>query len=299
MHDVMPDDATTLAARHASRSLLAHGIRNATLLAVACLPTACSSVPGFDDPEITIEPRMYLVRHEGKARMQSVTGGQIINNAAMDTSRLGQFERDESYGGVMAVGDGFSGLEASFNKFEIDDSKEAVLTTDFGALQGGDVVNSDMEYDEYRLAYVAEIYQHAFEIGEEEEILWQLGAGGAMAHRAGDFNVREIGGEMASQEIDFRDDGTPYLQLRTRASWRNFSAQLDWAFNPDLHWGGDFEGQMHDIEVLLRYQLEAQNLSVVAGYRWSDLPFSGQDEGLRYDADFRVEGYVLGVKFGF
>ena len=264
----------------------------------ALVPGGCSWLPGLADPELRIGPRMYLYRHEGEARMQSVGQTAPENNPAMDVSRFGQLRRDEDYGGVLSLGDGFSGVEAQVQLVEIDDSKTGTLTTNFGAVPAGTEVNSNLEYDEYRLGYLAELYGYELEADEDDSILLQVGAGGELVHRNGDFEIFDplgVPGQRAEQRIRFRSDVTPYLRARGRATWREFSVQADWAFNPDVHFGGEFDGVMNDVEVVVRYLIETQDISLLAGYRWSQLPMSGVEGDLRFDADFWVEGYVLGI----
>ncbi|MBK8974566.1 MAG: hypothetical protein IPM29_01435 [Planctomycetes bacterium] len=269
---------------------------SAALLLALSLAQGCSWLPGLEDPEVVLSPRMYLYQHEGSARMQSFDSGGVVNNAAMDVSLFGQQRRDEDYGGVISIGNGFSGVELFYQRAKIDDSKHGVLTSNFGALTAGTEVNSELDYQEYRIGYVAEVFGHEFPVDDDDDVLIQLGVGGAIDHRTGDFIAYDVANPTSYQVIDFKDDGTPYLWLRGRATWRNVSFQADWSFNPDVDFGGDFEGHRHDLELLGRYTLEAQDVAFLLGYRWSDLPASASEQGLRYDTSFAVEGYVIGLE---
>lgn len=263
------------------------------------LSAACSSIPGLQDPTIQLSPRYYLYKLRGDARMQSVSGGSIVENGSMSISQLGQSKRDDDYGGVLSIGDGFSGIEAEYQRVDMDDTSTGVLTADYGFIPTGTIVSSAFKMDEYRLTYTAELLDHEFEIGEDEFLRVRAGPSAAIAHREGTFSVFEDGNSVLNQGLKFKDDGVPYIGLRGRVEWREFSAQIDWDYNPDITFGGDFEGELHDIEILARYEFEAQDISVLAGYRWSDIQTSGPSGDLRYDMDFKLEGYVLGIEFRF
>ena len=277
-----------------SRSLLA-GLALALLL----VAPSCASLPGMQDSSVTLSPRYYRYELRGKARMQSVSGGSIVENAPVSASQLGQNHHDDDIGAVLAIGDGFSGFDLEYQKIEIEDTSAGVLTSDFGRLPSGTIVNSEFAMDEYRVGYVAELFDHEFELSDDDYLRIRIGPGLTVAHREGKLKVISELDPIQNENLKFGDDGVPYLGLRARAEWRSASLQIDWDYNPDLTFGGDFDGELHDVEVLGRYGLESQVVTFLAGYRWSDLQMTSTAVGLRYDTDFRMEGWVLGVEFRF
>jgi hypothetical protein len=269
-------------------------------VAAAALPTGgCTSVPGLQDPQVTLSPRYYMYKLGGSARMQSVVDGRIVENAPMGVSTLGLSRRDDDYGGVLAIGDGFAGLEAEYQNIDMDDTGSGVLTSDYGSLPTGTASSSRFRMDEYRLTYVAPLVDHELELDDDNYLRLRFGAGAAIVHREGSFDTEEYANAGNNQGFDFGDAGLPYLSVRGRVEWRDVSLQVDWDYNPDISFGGDFEGHLHDIEILGRYTFDAQDITILAGYRWSDLKLSGNSGELRYDADFQLDGYLVGLEFTF
>lgn len=273
-----------------------------TALALALLAwssTGCSSLPGLQDPEITLSPRFYLYDLTGDARMQSFAPSGVAENAAVSTSQLGQNRRGDDVGGVLAIGDGFSGIEFEYQRIELEDTSTGVLSADFGAVPPATTVSSTFTMDELRLSYTVQLLDHEFDLGEEQYLRVRLGPSATLVHREGGLFVFEDGNSALNQDADFSDDGVPYVGLRGRVDWNDVALQVDWDYNPDLTFGGDFDGELHDLEVLARYEFDAQDISVLAGYRWSDLRTSGSAGDLRYDMDFQLEGWVLALEFTF
>ena len=271
-------------------------------LALACAAlflTACTSVPGLTDPEVTLSPRYYLYKPKGSARTQSIDNGRVVENAKQDLETLGMSRRDDDYGGVLAVGNGFEGIEIEYQKVDLDDTTTGVLTSDYGTLPTGMEVSSEFVMDEMRLSYVAGFLDREYDLDDDNYVRVRVGAGGSLVHREGRFKVFEANSGPASQSFKFSDGGVAYLSLRARADWREFSAQIDWDYSPDLAFGGDFDGNVSDLEVLFRYAFEAQDIDLLAGYRWSELQMTGRASGLRYDAAFDLAGYLLGLEFRF
>ncbi|MGA0058664.1 MAG: hypothetical protein ACO3RU_03660 [Planctomycetota bacterium] len=273
--------------------------RSLALACAAVFASACTSVPGLTDPEVTLSPRYYLYKPKGSARMQSSNGGRISENSKQDLETLGMSRRDDDYGGVVAIGNGFEGIEIEYQKVDLDDTTTGVLSSEYGSLPTGMAVSSEFMMDEMRLSYVAGILDRELDVDDDNWVRFRLGAGGTLVHREGRFKVLEANGGPASQSFKFSDGGVAYLSLRARADWREFSAQIDWDYSPDLAFGGDFEGNVSDLEFLIRYAFEAQDIDLLAGYRWSELQMTGRASELRYDAAFDLNGFVLGLEFRF
>ena len=254
----------------------------------------CASWPGLDNPQISLAPYLALYTLEGQARMQSAAGGAIVNNAAMPIATLGLRERDDDWGGTLAIGDGFSGFELSYLRLDMDDTETGTLTADFGAVPAGTVVNATAKMDEFRFGYVAQ----AFLWENDQGLYAKLGGGLTLVHRELDFVVQQEDGP-ARQAIRAKDVGLPYLKGRLDVGYRQFGIDVDYAWNPDLELGGDFSGTLQDLEVVAHFTLEDQDLTLYAGYRRSDLPASSREGPFRYDADFELEGFFLGIRFSF
>ncbi len=270
-------------------------IRATTTILAGLIASACSSLPGLDFPELTVKPQYYLAKLRGKTRMQSAPAGQPLqNNAAMDLKTVGMRKRDDDYGGLLAYGDGFSGLEFSYARFEIDTSDRGRTTADWGVIPAGSIVESKFDIEEFKLSYIGQVWEHE----TENETRLQFGLGGTLAHREGKFVLKEDGGGL-SQIARFQDDGIPYAAARLRGSAQGFALTMDYAWT-NLTFGGDFDGQMQDYALTGSYTLEDQDITFFAGFRWLELPTSGTGEGgFAYDNDYRLEGWVLGAELRF
>lgn len=232
---------------------------------------------------------MYRLR--GNAKMQS-TGP--VDNARMPLTDLGVGERDDDVGGLISVGDGFSGFEFGFYKLTMKDSTPARLTSDFGALQVGDEVVTGVEMDEYRARYIAKV----FEQNVQKRLKVTFGLGGAIAHREFEMFPKEVG-TGAGQIVTARDYGMPYVVARLRGTVGPVSLNLDWAYNDGVDFGGDFDGRMQDVELTGRYEFALQEVAVFAGYRFSEFPASGHEAELGYELDLRLDGWFIGGQMRF
>ncbi len=126
----------------------------------------------------------------------------------------------------------------------------------------------------------------------------RLGIGAAITHREGEFEVFRVtpqGNSGDQQKFDFKDDGLPYGTARARIDYMNLGLQVDYAINPDLTFGSDFDGNMQDLEVTLSYNFIDQGIALTAGWRRSEIPAEGREGSLAFDTDFRLEGFVLGL----
>ena len=274
-------------------------MRSIAALCVSLLLPACTFMPGLDSPKFTLSPRIHLDVHRGEARMQSLQGAMVVDNAPQTMDQLGQNGRDEDWAIVATAGDGFSGLELEYRHIAIEDTSTGILGANYGSVPVGTEVSADLRLDSWRLAYFGEVLGHRFETSNGQEIDVKLAAGVALAHRDGDFEVSEDGNTGVLETVHFSDDGVPYLGLRGRVEWNQLSFDIDWLYSPDISFGGDFTGNLKDFAVIGRYHLEAQDVTLLAGFRWMDVDASGDESGLRYDTDFAVEGFVLGVEFDF
>ena len=255
----------------------------------------CSSAPGLEDPTLALKPMVFFYENIGKTRMQSPSGGGVQDNAAMDLDLFGMSERDTNVGGYLTYGDGFSGLEFFYQNVELGSTRRGTLTAAWGAIPLGTEVHSRFDMDEFKLSYRGQI----FEYETEKEIRFRLALGASIVQRSGGFDAFETDAGTAFQNTNFEDDGAVYGAGRARIEYAGAALDADYALSPNLNFGGDFDGTMWDLEITGSYTLEGQDMTFLAGYRWSELPISGVQEGLLFEHDFRLQGYFLGLQFAF
>lgn len=258
---------------------------------------SCSSVPGFGEPRVTLLPVVALLDVEGKTSMQSPAGPTVVNNGSVDLRDLGVGDRSSETGGALRMGDGFSGLDVLFLNIDNSSSRSGTLAENWGNLLSGDQVNTQVEGNEFRLRYIAQMFGRSFET-EDEEVVVQLGAGGVLAHRELKFQATTTNGVRA-QSATPKDDGVLYLAGRGSVAYRSFGLVADLAISPSLNIGGDFDGTMWDLELMGTYTLEDQDLTAFVGWRRSEMSADGTDGGFRYDLDLTFDGYFMGLELSF
>jgi hypothetical protein len=261
--------------------------------ALLCLG-GCSTIPGLEEPRITLIPQVALLEIEGDTMMQSNSGGPIANNPEMELRQFGLGDRDSEFGGTVRMGDGFSGIDVSVLTFDHKTSRDGSLSQDWGDLLQGDVVKTEFDGLELRARYIAQL----FEYETENNVVFRLGAGLALAHREFTLRAREASG-VRRQQIDMKDNGVPYIAARGQVRYMGFGLEMDYAISPDITFGGDFDGVLQDLELMGTYTFEDQDLTVYAGYRRSYLEANGNEGPLVYEVDFIIDGYVLGIEFTF
>ncbi|MCA8941260.1 MAG: hypothetical protein KDB80_01765 [Planctomycetes bacterium] len=270
-------------------------IRASIVSALALCAAGCSSLPGLDFPTLTVRPQYHLMRLRGEIAMQSAPMNTLpaSDNPAIPVNEFGQTKRDDDYGGVLAYGDGFSGLEFGYLNIDMDTTDRGTLSQDFGELDAGTIVTSKFTLEQFQISYVGQVYEYE----SDSDWMLRLGVGAKLTHRDGKISVVEDGTDM-NQIATFTDDGVPYALARARVDHGPFSVTGDYAYTATT-FGGDFDGSMSDYSVYVGYQLEDQDLRIFGGYRWIEMPVSGIENPWKYDADLKLEGYVLGVEFGF
>jgi hypothetical protein len=262
----------------------------------AALLAACSSLPGLDDPSARISPLLTFGKVGGEVGMQSATGsgGSVVDNPQMPVEEFGLDDSDSGYGLGLAFGDGFSGLEASYQELDNETTVNGTLSQDFGALRAGDTVNTESTFYELRASYVGEV------LGFEPFTNWRFraGLGAQLAHKELEFRVREVTG-LRQQNLELRDHGVGYLGARVGLGWRQFLLHADWWISPDWNLGGEFDGTLQDVEVRASWTFEDHDATLFAGWRGSWLPAEDDVGGLRFDADFEISQLFVGGSFKF
>ncbi|HEB52010.1 MAG TPA: hypothetical protein ENI87_02015 [bacterium] len=272
--------------------------RLAVLLATFALAGCTSTV--MADPEVRFSPYMAVYKLRGKTKMQSAdvnNPGQLQNNPYQQLRKFGHDRFREDVGYRLDVGDGFGGLRAEYYRLDMNTSRRGVLTSDWGQLLNGDRVYIDAEMDETRLGWTEPLADFTSEY-RDEDVHIHFGAGALISNRqmtlrgSTDDNVRK-------QNVEFGGD-TLYVSVRARAEWQQFTLDLDYAFAPEeFVLAGDLEDFSQDIEARLSYRIPGRDMRFFAGMRYVNYSASGQATGFRYDNQFEVTGYLLGVSVTF
>ncbi len=255
---------------------------------------ACS-LPGLTSPRFYLEPQWSLLELRGDTSMQSTSSGSVVDNPAIDAREFGLDHHAGNWGVKVSVGDDFSGFDASYLNVENTNTRRGTLPADWGDMRTGDRALMNVTGDEWRLAYFGEVWDTEI----KRDVTLRVAPGLALTHRDLKLEAKEETSSTRRQVVHIAEEVTPYAALRVRVAWRNFDLDVDYGINPDLHFGGDYDGVMQDYEVRGRYRLEDQDLAFVAGYRHSDITASGSEGGLRWETDFAFEGWFFGVRFGF
>lgn len=264
-----------------------------SLLVLTAIAAGCSSWPGFDRPHVELGAYLGLYTLQGRAKMQSAGAQGVQDNPGMRLSEFGLGERDDDVGGILSVGDGFSGIDLNYLQVAMRDTQPGTLSAAFGRLAPGDMVTTTVEMDEWRVRYIAKLFEHTF----ANRMRVELGVGAALAHRSLDFAAIKDNGD--GQIIRPGDSGVPYLAARARGTLGAASINLDWAYDDGIDFGGDFDGRLQDVELTGRYEFAGQDVTLIAGYRVSDLPVKGTQGSFDYAADLRLEGFQLGMLLRF
>lgn len=263
-------------------------------MVLLALVGGCSAWPGLERPYVDAGGYLALYRLRGRARMNSFTGSGSQSNPGMELREFGVGERDDDIGGFLSVGDGFSGFDFNYYRLTMQDTTPGTLSSAFGSLAAGEVVVTAVTMDEWRARYLAKVAEYTF----PERIVVAFGVGLALAHRDLEFFPKQQA-TGAGQILTAKDYGVPYLAARLRGSYGVFSLTLDWAYDDGVDFGGDFEGRLQDIELLGRYEFLRQDVTLFAGYRYTELPARGHEGGLEYRADLRLEGLQVGLQMRF
>jgi hypothetical protein len=153
---------------------------------------------------------------------------------------------------------------------------------------------------EFVLQYQAKVVEFSIATETDDDVRLRFGVGGSIDHREARLDLQDsdttTGGR---QTIDMKDNGIFYILGRFRMDYAAVGLQLDWYVAPNTQFGGDFEGVMNDVEIVALYTLDPQDLTFRVGYRWTQLPASGNEGGLEYDVDYLLEGWEFGIEFTF
>jgi hypothetical protein len=288
----VPHEASGLA--HGCAASYAPRMRQLVVLLAAAAFTGCTSTV-LTEPVIHVSPYLALYQLRGDTKMQSqgTLPSDIVNNPRQPLRRFGQDRFREDVGVRVDIGDGFGGLRGEYYKLDMNTSRSNELQADWGRLLAGDFASIYAEMDELRVGYV-EPFADIRTKYRDEDLRLQFGAGGVFATREMDMRGREST-NTRTQNLKF-DGDIVYVAVRARATWMDFSLDLDYAIAPESFViGGDMEDLSQDFEARFSYQLPQRDIQLFAGVRYSEFSASGIANGFRYDTDLVVDGFQFGA----
>lgn len=275
-------------------------MRTLVVLLAATLLSGCTSTV-LAEPVVHVSPYMALYQLRGKTSIESfqdpMTPGPVQSNSTQLLRQFGQDRHREDVGLRIDVGDGFGGIRGDYYRLDMGTSRSGELTEDWGRLLAGDRANIYAEMDDFRLGYIEPLAEMRTEY-RDEELRLQFGAGATVVSRNMTLQARE---ESYTRAQDLEISGNMlYLAMRARATWKEFSVDLDYAVAPEqLVLSGDVDGLSQDLEARLTYRLPQRDLSFFAGVRYSVYSASGTTGPFQYDADLTIDGLQLGVTVSF
>ena len=148
------------------------GVKAPAIGVLLCL-TGCSAIPGLDEPRVILTPQLALLEIDGEGSQQSFVGPTPTNNPEVDLQEVGLGERDDEFGAMVHIGDGFSGFDVAGTLFDQKSSATGTLSQNFGNLVAGDVINTTIDGFEVKARYIAGLVDWE----TEEELRFKLGVG--------------------------------------------------------------------------------------------------------------------------
>ncbi len=269
-------------------------MRRVLLLACILPLVGCSSIRLFPKkPKVTFSPEIADLKLQGRASMQSVSSGTVINNPRISLgTSLNLSDRDNAYGGRLSYGDGFAGIGFRFIQF----SENAVKTTgtvedNFGTLRPGDKVRSEFRWNNYAFDYLVNLYETKKWI---PKTLLRFGAGISIQHNDG--AVEAISQFTPHQQtISFQDDfGIPMLLLRAEGEYKPVKVRLNIGLSHGNY--GGFNGDFLDLRLSGQYKIQ-RGISAYAGFWHYNFPAEGSKDGLAFDFSSSIEGFFAGLRF--
>jgi len=273
-------------------------MRQLAVLVAAATFGGCTSTV-LTEPVIHVSPYLAIYQLRGDTKMQSqgALPSDIVNNPRQPMRTFGQDRYREDVGVRVDIGDGFGGMRAEYYKLDMNTSRSNELQADWGRLLAGDFASIYAEMDELRIGYVEPLVDVRTKY-REEDLRLRFGAGGVFATREMDMRGREST-NTRTQNLQF-DGDVLYLALRARASWMDFSLDLDYAIAPEAFViGGDMEDLSQDFEARLSYQLPQRDIRLFGGVRYSEISASGIANGFRFDNNLVIDGFQFGVQVTF
>ncbi|HEX5053918.1 MAG TPA: hypothetical protein VFZ65_19220 [Planctomycetota bacterium] len=272
-------------------------MRTIAVTALASLFTGCASTV-MAEPKILVSPYLAVYQLRGKTSLQSPTGpGQPPQDNAPQTMRqFGQDHHHEDVGVRADIGDGFAGFRIDYYKLDMGTSHKDFLNSNWGNLLASDLVSMTADMDELRIGYLEPLLRQQV-MYREQPLVFRVAGGGVFAYR--DMVLRAKSDDLMRMQNLAIDGNVIYGALRCQATWRDFAIDFDYAISPGLALGGDYEGLQQDVEVRGSYTLSMRDITLFAGYRYSEFPAEGTHDNLAFDADLAIDGFQFGFAVTF
>lgn len=256
------------------------------------LALASCALPGLEEGEVSLTPVANLYVPSGRARLST---GARANGANSFKSALGLDDRETDPGATLSFGDGFSGLDLTYDQYRRKRSSGR-LANDFGALNRGETTRSDLDYLGYRIGYVASVYGYDFPsgipLGTDYELTphVQLGLGGGLHRVRQDLTVFDVDRSLTE---DFSATGiVPFATLRAQVNLDTIKVRVDQSLS--LGDWGDMTGLYRDSLYTVRWEA-AYAVDVLVGWRQLSLEAQGRNGGNKFELDTTYTGWVLGL----
>jgi hypothetical protein len=281
---------------HPTAATYAAAMRTLVVPLMATLLSGCTFA-ALAEPSVHVSPYLALYQLRGKTSVDSFADPNspttIQSNAPQAMRNFGQDRHREDLGIRANLGDGFAGLHGEYYRLDMDTARRGQLEQSWGNLQQGDLASVAARMDEFRLGYIEQIAEMRTDY-RDDELRLQIGAGGTITSRAMDLRARES--TNARQQSVKASGDAIFVALRARASWRDFSLDLDYAASPSfLALTGDIDGLSQDVEARLTYRLPQRDIRFFAGMRYSVFSASGNTGPFRYDSEFLIDGLQFGI----
>lgn len=260
--------------------------------AVVLLSSACTAT--FADPKLYLSPYYAVYRLRGDATVQTDPGGGAPrqNNPRQPLSTFGVGSHENDVGLRAEVGDGFGGIRADYYRMTMNTMRRGVLAEDFGQMQQGDFALMSSVMDELRLSWIEPVWSATTQ-WREEDMTFHVGAGAQATYRDLTLHARTPD-DARRQSVPISGE-TAAAAARFRVEWQRIAVDCDYAISPHLSLGGDFGGLQQDFELRGSYHVPLRDMTFFAAYRWSDFGGDGSADGLGYAADFKLDGFQLGL----
>lgn len=265
---------------------------------------ALGSVAGGCTPSLLYEPRIQVSPYLATYRLRGDTslstdqgqGLPTVPHAPESLRAFGQQHHEEDVGVRADIGDGFGGLRLDYYRLDMNTSHYGTLDDGWGPFASGDRVRMRAAMDEFRLGWLQPLHEVKGS-WRDRPLRLQLAAGGVLAHRTLEFRAQDLAGT-ATQGLDLGGD-LAYVAARARLDWQQVALDLDYALCPDLALGGDFDGMQQDLELRLGYTVPMRDITVFAGWRYSDFEGDGRQGRSDWTADLILDGFQVGATVSF
>jgi hypothetical protein len=244
------------------------------------LCASCGTETWFVEVDVGYTQQQF----SGTAGLAPTGGGLAPSQTTVDLeNELGLDDAIGSPYGRVQAGLGSWGLTAS--GFVLSDNADGRVTRQFGNITVGTDVRTDVEMINVKGAVTYDVLDTTY-----------LTISPGLAVNYLDFDVSVSAPSLGISERLQAEAPVPMLfgQVSSRVGIVSLTLEGGW-ITADV---GDADGTFLDIEAILRLHL-GLGTHLFTGYRYIDVDTNGIASGQRFDADFSVRGWVLGLGYRF